>query len=80
MFNTQDIHLLEMDYIHQVAKYLRDHFGKTIDELALSAKEVAKGLHDNLHPSEYVQNNAKGWGIHRLGSSIPGSAKRYSIA
>lgn len=79
MFDSHDLHLLEMDYIKRVASYLRDHFGKTLDELAISVKEVAKGLHDNLHPSEYVEKNQKEWGIHRLGSSIPGSAKRYTI-
>lgn len=76
MFNAHETHLHEQDYIHRVGKYLLDHFGKTLDDLALSHNEVAQGLHNNLHPSEFIENNKKEWGIHRLPSSIVGRAAR----
>jgi hypothetical protein len=73
---TQETHLHETDYIHKVNAYLVSAYATTIDELALSPYDIAKGLHDNLHPSEYVDTQAKEWGIHRRKSSIPGTAPR----
>jgi hypothetical protein len=76
MIDTHEIHWYERNYVQQVKKYLQDHFGKTLDDLALSTHDVAKGMHDNLHPSEFIENNKKEWGIHRLPSSIAGTAAR----
>ena len=76
MFDAHDVHWYETDYINRVKNYLRDHFGKTVDDLALSVHEIVKGMHDNLHPSEFIENNKTQWGIHRLPSSIPGTAAR----
>ena len=76
MFNTHETHLHERDYVERVRAYLKDHFGKTLDDLALSTHEIAKGLHDNLHPSEFIENNKVQWGIHRLPSSVIGRATR----
>lgn len=76
MYNSHDIHLYERYYIKEVLKYLLAAYGKTIEELAVPAREIAQGLHDNLHPAEFVDNNAKLWGIHRVASSIPGTAPR----
>jgi predicted metal-dependent HD superfamily phosphohydrolase len=76
MYNSHDIHFHERYYIKQVVKYLLAAYGKTIEELAISVKEIAEGLHNNLHPTEFVDNNAQSWGIHRVASSIPGTAPR----
>lgn len=76
MFDAQEVHWFERNYVKRVAAYLRDHFGKTLDDLALSPNDVLEGMQSNLHPSEYIETNKKEWGIHRLPSSIPGTAAR----
>jgi|HubBroStandDraft_2_1064218.scaffolds.fasta_scaffold748651_2 hypothetical protein len=76
MYNSHDIHFQERYYIKQVVKYLLAAYGKTIEELAIPTTEIAQALHDNLHHTEYVDINAKVWGIHRVASSIPGTAPR----
>lgn len=77
MFDTHEVHWYERDYVKRVAAYLRDHFGKTLDDLALSSKDVVdEGMHKNLHPSEYIEDKKSEWGIHRLQSSIMGTAAR----
>jgi hypothetical protein len=73
---SHENHWHETRYISYVDIYLKSAYGTSIDELALSLDDIAKGLHDNLHPSEYVDQNAKEWGIRRKKSSIPGTAAR----
>jgi hypothetical protein len=79
MHNSHDIHLQEREYIKRVNNHLIHHYGKSLDELAIDRGEVAKGLHDNFNPSEFVDHNAKVWGIKRLPSSIAGSAHRILV-
>jgi hypothetical protein len=76
MFDAHEIHWYENQYVTSVKKYLQDHFGKTLDDLALSAKDVLEGFHNNLHASEFIEAKKQEWGIHRLPSSIPGTAFR----
>jgi hypothetical protein len=76
MFDAHEVHWFERNYVKRVAAYLRDHFGKTLDDLALSSTDVLEGMHQNLHPAEFIENNKTEWGIHRLPSSIAGTAAR----
>jgi len=76
MFDTHEVHWYERDYVTRVKNYLHDHFGKTFDDIVLSVDDVVNAMHEGLHPSEYIEQNKKQWGIHRLQSSIPGTAAR----
>jgi hypothetical protein len=76
MHCSQENHFHETDYLRKVNNYLISAYGTSIDELALSHSEISKGLHNNLHASEYVDSHAREWGIHRRKSSIPGTAPR----
>jgi hypothetical protein len=80
MHNEHEIHLHEREYIVRVNKYLVDHYGTSLEDLAIDTSEVANGLHAHLYPSEFVNNNAKRWGIKRLSGSIAGTAHRIVIA
>lgn len=79
MHNSHDVHLQEREYIKRVNEYLVHHYGKSLDELAIDRKDVANALHSLYHPYDFVDRNAKVWGIKRLPSSIAGSAYRILV-
>jgi len=76
MYCPQEAHLHESEYAARVNKYLQSHYGKTLDDLAISVQEISKGLYDHLLPNEYVDANASNWRIKMLDSARAGTSRR----
>lgn len=74
--DKQDRHWHETAFINQVAKYLMEAYGKTIEEIGISTLEILDGYNRHIFPNDFVDEQASAWGIKMRTSFIPHTARR----